>query len=332
MVYSQQSQAQTPVKVAVSGASGNIAYSLLWRIATGEVFGQDREVEINLLDIPQAVQAAEGVALELEDSALGLLSKVNVTDDANVAFDGVNAAFLVGAKPRGKGEERADLLKGNGPIFGPQGAALNSHAADDVRVLVVGNPANTNALIAANSAPDIPAERFNAMMRLDHNRAESILATKLDINTREIEQLAVWGNHSATQFPDLTFATARGKQLIDEVDQAWYTEEYIPRVAKRGAEIIEVRGKSSAASAASSAVDHMRDWVQGTNGAWTTVAVPSRGEYGVPEGLVFGFPVIAEGGEWKVVEGLELNDFQRERIQANIEELSAERESVSDLL
>ncbi|WP_394280931.1 malate dehydrogenase [Corynebacterium sp.] len=321
-----------PVKVAVTGAAGNIAYSLLWRLANGDVYGPNTPIEVTLLEIPDAVKAAEGVAMELSDSAFDLLTKITVTDDAKTAFDGANSAFLVGAKPRGKGEERADLLANNGKIFGPQGQALNDHAADDLRVLVVGNPANTNALIAANAAKDIPADRFNAMMRLDHNRAESMLSQKLDVTTNVFEQVAVWGNHSATQFPDITYATVDGKPVPEAVDNDWYVNEFIPRVAKRGSEIIEVRGKSSAASAASAAIDHMRDWVQGTNGKWTTAAVPSAGQYGVPEGLIFGFPVIGENGTWKVVEGLDISEFQRERIDANITELEGERDAVADLL
>lgn len=321
-----------PVKVAVTGAAGNIAYSLLWRLANGDVYGPNTPIEVTLLEIPDAVKAAEGVAMELSDSAFDLLTKITVTDDAKTAFDGANSAFLVGAKPRGRGEERADLLANNGKIFGPQGQALNDHAADDLRVLVVGNPANTNALIAANAAKDIPADRFNAMMRLDHNRAESMLSQKLDVTTNVFEQVAVWGNHSATQFPDITYATVDGKPVPEAVDNDWYVNEFIPRVAKRGSEIIEVRGKSSAASAASAAIDHMRDWVQGTNGKWTTAAVPSAGQYGVPEGLIFGFPVIGENGTWKVVEGLDISEFQRERIDANITELEGERDAVADLL
>lgn len=318
-----------PVKVVVTGAAGNIAYSLLWRIAAGDVFGADQPVELTLLEIPDAVRAAEGTAMELQDSALPLLAGVQVTDDERAAFDGAQSAFLVGAKPRGKGESRADMLEANGRIFIGQGKALNDGAADDIRVVVVGNPANTNAYIAAKAAPDIPAQRFNALMRLDHNRAVSVLAGKLGEASTSIEKLCVWGNHSDTQFPDLTFATVGGEPV--DVDRGWYVDEFIPRVAGRGAEIIEVRGKSSAASAASAAVDHMRDWAQGTGGAWTTTALPSSGEYGVDEGLVFGFPAVAEGGEWKVVEGLELSDFQRERIAANVEALKEER-AVADKL
>lgn len=311
--------ASAPQKVVVTGAAGNIAYSLLWRIAAGDVFGPEQPVDLTLLEIPDAVRAAEGTAMELADSALPLVSTMNVTGDAAAAFDGAQAAFLVGAKPRGKGESRADMLAANGKIFIGQGQAINAGAADDVRVLVVGNPANTNAYIANKAAPDVPADRFNALMRLDHNRALSMLAARLGVPSQRIERLVVWGNHADTQFPDITFATADGASV--GVDRAWYEDEYIPRVAKRGAEIIDVRGKSSAASAASAAVDHMRDWVRGTGERWTTAALPSRGEYGVDEGLVFGFPV---HGDWEVVEGLSLSDDQRARIDANIEALRGE--------
>ncbi|MCK2199242.1 malate dehydrogenase [Corynebacterium callunae] len=321
----------SPKKVVVTGAAGQIAYSLLWRIANGEVFGPETPVSLSLLEIPVALGGAEGVAMELQDSALPLLSNITVTAEANEAFNGANAAFLVGAKPRGKGEERADLLANNGKIFGPQGKAINDHAADDIRVLVVGNPANTNALIASAAAPDVPASRFNAMMRLDHNRAISQLASKLGRGAAEFENLVVWGNHSATQFPDISYATVGGEKVSDLVDQEWYRNEFIPRVANRGAEIIEVRGKSSAASAASSAVDHMRDWVQGTE-KWASAAVPSTGAYGIPEGIIVGLPTIARNGEWEIVEGLEISDWQRERINANVAELQAEREAVSHLL
>lgn len=322
---------QSVKKVAVTGAAGQIAYSLLWRIANGDVYGPETKVHLQLLEIPEAVGAAEGVAMELHDSAFPLLEGITVTDNAAKAFDGTSAAFLVGAKPRGKGEERSDLLAANGKIFGPQGKALNDHAAEDIRVLVVGNPANTNALIAQRAAGDIPAQRFNAMMRLDHNRSLSQLGAKLDCATTDIERMVVWGNHSATQFPDITYATVDGKQITSLVDHDWYTGEFIPRVAKRGAEIIEVRGKSSAASAASSAIDHMHDWINGTK-RWSTAAVPSEGQYGVPEGLLFGFPTVSEDGAWRVVEGLEISDFQRERIDANVKELIEEREAVASLL
>lgn len=307
-------------KIVVTGAAGNIAYSLLWRIAAGDVFG-DEPVDLTLLEIPDAVRAAEGTAMELADSALPLVNSIEVTDDATKAFDGAEAAFLVGAKPRGKGESRADMLAANGKIFIGQGKAINKGAADGIRVLVVGNPANTNAYIASKAAPDVPKDRFNALMRLDHNRAQSMLADRLAVPSRSIERLVVWGNHSDTQFPDITYATADGNPV--EVDREWYTGEFIPRVAKRGAEIIDVRGKSSAASAASASVDHMRDWVQGTGERWATVALPSTGEYGADVGLVFGFPAVSDGS-WRLVEGLELSDDQRTRIDANIEALREE--------
>lgn len=321
----------SPKKITVTGAAGQIAYSLLWRIASGEVYGADTPIELKLLEIPEALGGAEGVAMELSDSAFPLLSGITVTADANEAFDGANAAFLVGAKPRGKGEERSDLLANNGKIFGPQGKAINDHAASDIRVLVVGNPANTNALIAASAAPDVPAARFNAMMRLDHNRAISQLATKTGRASADFENVVVWGNHSATQFPDISYATVGGERVFDLVDHTWYRDEFIPRVAKRGAEIIEVRGKSSAASAASSAVDHMRDWINGTE-KWASAAIPSTGAYGIPEGIVIGLPTVSRDGEWVVVEGLEIADWQRARIDANVAELQAEREAVSHLL
>ncbi|HJD78609.1 MAG TPA: malate dehydrogenase [Corynebacterium pollutisoli] len=322
---------QNPVKIAVTGAAGNIAYSLLWRIAAGEVYGHDTPIELTLLEIPDALRGAEGVAMELNDSAFPLLRNITITDKAETAFDGANAAFLVGAKPRGAGEERGDLLKNNGGIFAPQGKAINDHAADDVRVLVVGNPANTNALIAQRNAPDVPAERFTALMRLDHSRALSQLAEKLGVLTTDFEDVVVWGNHSATQFPDITYATVKGEPVIDKIDHDWYVNEFIPRVAKRGAEIIEVRGKSSAASAASAAIDHMRDWVQGTE-QWASAALPSDGSYGIDEGLVAGLPTVSRNGQWEIVQGLELNDFQREMIARNVAELKAERDAVANLL
>lgn len=322
---------QTVKKIAVTGAAGQIAYSLLWRIANGDVYGKDTPIELQLLEIPVALGGAEGVAMELNDSAFPLLKNIVVTDKLEEAFDGTNAAFLVGAMPRGKGQERSDLLAANGKIFGPQGKAINDHAADDIRVLVVGNPANTNALIAMHAAKDVPNDRFNAMMRLDHNRALSQLGEKLGRDKNDINDLVVWGNHSTTQFPDLTYATIGSDSVMDLIDHHWYVDEFIPRVAKRGAEIIEVRGKSSAASAASSAVDHMHDWINGTE-RWSTAAIPSDGSYGVPEGLLFGFPTVARGGEWQIVDGLELNDFQKKRIAANVAELADEKAAVADLL
>lgn len=322
---------QTVKKIAVTGAAGQIAYSLLWRIANGDVYGKDTPVELQLLEIPVALGGAEGVAMELNDSAFPLLQNIVVTDKLEEAFDGTNAAFLVGAQPRGKGQERSDLLAANGKIFGPQGKAINDHAADDIRVLVVGNPANTNALIAAHAAKDVPNDRFNAMMRLDHNRALAQLSEKLGRDKNDINNLAVWGNHSATQFPDITYATVGSGKLSDLVDHDWYVNEFIPRVAKRGAEIIEVRGKSSAASAASAAVDHMHDWINGTQ-RWATAAIPSDGSYGVAEGIFFGFPTIARDGQWEIVPDLELSDFQKERIAQNVAELQEEQAAVADLL
>ncbi|EFK54682.1 malate dehydrogenase [Corynebacterium genitalium ATCC 33030] len=320
-----------PVKVTVTGAAGNIAYSLLWRIGAGEVFGPDTLVDLTLMDIPDNVQKVDGVAMELSDSALNKICNLHVTDDAQKAFDGTNAAFLVGAKPRGKGESRADMLEANGKIFIDQGRSINDHAADDVRVLVIGNPANTNTYIANKAAPDVGPEHFNALMRLDHNRTISMLSQKLDEHSSRFESIAVWGNHGDTMFPDIEYATVGGQPVKDRVERDWYVEEFIPRVAKRGSEIIEVRGRSSAASAASAAVDHMRDWVAGTEGKWVTSAVVSNGSYGVDEGLVFGLPVIGINGRWSVVEGLDLNEFQRERIDANIEALRAEAEIADKL-
>lgn len=321
----------TPVKITVTGAAGNISYSLLWQIAAGGVYGPDTPVELSLLEIPQAVRATEGVVMELQDSAFPLLYSVTATDNAKEAFDGADAAFLVGAKPRTKGQERAQLLSENGRIFGPQGAAINQHASDDIRVVVVGNPANTNALIAQRSAPDVPADRFTALMRLDHNRAVAQLAGRFDVATEAVDQVAVWGNHSATQFPDLTWATVDAREIYPELDQDWYTTEFIPRVAKRGAEIIDYRGASSAASAAKAAVDHMRDWIRGAAG-WATAGVVSDGSYGIDEGLIAGFPTIAVDGRYEIVRDLELSDFQRENINASVTELRAERDAVADLL
>lgn len=313
-----------PVKVTVTGAAGNIVYSLLWRIAAGDVFGKGTPVDLALLEIPAVVEKAEGVAMELRDSALPLVNSITVTDDLKVAFEDASAAFLVGSRPRSKGMERADLLEANGAIFTEQGKAINDYAARDVRVLVVGNPANTNALIAAHSAPDLDNSQFNALMRLDHNRTLGQLAAQTGKATKDFSKIAVWGNHSATQFPDIAFSNA-------EVDEQWYREEMIPKVAKRGAEIIEVRGSSSAASAASAAVDHMHDWVHGTED-WRTAAVPSDGSYGVDEGLICGFPTICRDGKWEIVQGLELSDFQKERIEASVQELREEREAVAHLL
>jgi malate dehydrogenase len=324
--------ATTPTTVTVTGAAGQIGYALLFRIASGQLLGPDQPVQLRLLEIPQAVRAAEGVALELQDCAFPLLAGVDISDDPAVAFDGVNVALLVGARPRSKGMERADLLEANGGIFAPQGRAINAGAADDVRVLVVGNPANTNALIAQAAAPDVPAERFTAMTRLDHNRAVAQLAAKLSVPVSEVRKLAIWGNHSATQYPDVSHAEVAGKPAAGQVDQAWLREEFIPRVAKRGAEIIEVRGASSAASAANAAVDHVFDWVNGTPaGDWTSAAIPSDGSYGVAEGVFCSFPVTSDGSSWEMVTGLEIDEFSRERIDASVAELREERDAVKAL-
>lgn len=321
-----------PVKVTVTGAAGQIAYSLLFRIAAGDVFGPDQPVRLSLLEIPKALAAAEGVAMELDDSAYPTLGGVDIHEDPAQAFDRTSAVFLVGARPRGPGMERADLLTANGAIFKPQGRAINEHAAEDVRVLVVGNPANTNALIAAHHAPDVPKDRFTALMRLDHNRALSQLSRHLDTPVRDLDRVVVWGNHSATQFPDVTYARAGGSPIGDSVDRGWLTETFIPKVAKRGAEIISVRGASSAASAASASIDHMRDWVRGTpTDDWVSVALPSDGGYGIDEGLVAGMPCRSVDGRWEIVQGLELGEFQRERIAANVAELANERDMVRDL-
>ncbi|RAY15068.1 malate dehydrogenase [Actinomadura craniellae] len=323
---------RTPVNVTVTGAAGQIGYALLFRIASGHLLGPDTPVRLRLLEIPQAVKAAEGTAMELDDCAFPLLAGVDIFDDATAAFDGVNVALLVGARPRTKGMERGDLLEANGGIFKPQGAAINAGAADDVRVLVVGNPANTNALIAQAHAPDVPAARFTAMTRLDHNRALSQLAAKLSVPVSAIRKMTIWGNHSATQYPDLYHTEVNGKIAAEQVEDGWLRDEFIPTVAKRGAAIIEARGASSAASAANAAIDHIHTWVHGTpEGDWTSMAVVSDGSYGVPEGLISSFPVVAKGGEWEIVQGLDINDFSRQRIDASVAELAEERDAVSSL-
>jgi malate dehydrogenase len=316
--------------VTVTGAAGQIGYALLFRIASGQMLGPDEKIALRLLEIPQAVKAAEGTALELFDCAFPLLESVDIYDDATQAFDGVNVALLVGARPRTKGMERADLLEANGQIFKPQGEALNAGAADDVKVLVVGNPANTNALIAASHAPDIPKERITAMTRLDENRAVSQLAQKLGVGVDDVQDLVIWGNHSPTMFPDLFNAKVNGQRAVDQVDMGWYENEYIPRVGKRGAEIIEARGASSAASAANAAIDHVRDWVHGADGL-RSMAVPSDGSYGVPEGIVSSFPVRVSGGSYEIVQGLEVGDFAQAKIDATVKELTDERDAVKGL-
>jgi malate dehydrogenase len=322
-----------PVKVTVTGAAGQIGYAVLFRIASGQMLGPDTEVELSLLEIPDAVKAAEGTAMELEDCAFPLLSRVEISDDPSQAFEGCNIALLVGARPRGPGMERSDLLEANGGIFKPQGEAINAGAADDVRVLVVGNPANTNCLIAMSNAPDVPRERFTAMMRLDHNRAISQLADKLGRPVSAVTNMTTWGNHSVTQYPDLVNAKVDGGSAWSAVDdEAWVADEFIPRVAKRGAEIIEARGASSAASAANAAIDHIRYWVLGTSeGDWVSMAVPADGSYGIGEGIVYGFPCTCSDGEWSIVQGLEVPDFSRERIDASAMELQDERDAVSQL-
>jgi malate dehydrogenase len=323
----------TPVKVTVTGAAGQIGYALLFRIASGQMLGPDTPVELSLLEIPDAVTAAEGTAMELDDCAFPLLKKIDIFDEPKAAFDGCNVGLLVGARPRGPGMERADLLEANGGIFKPQGEAIAAGAADDIRILVVGNPANTNCLIAMSNADGVPRERFTAMMRLDHNRAIAQLANKLGKQIPDVTNMTVWGNHSTTQYPDLVNAKVSGGGAWDAVDdEAWIADEFIPKVAKRGAAIIEARGASSAASAANAAIDHVHDWVLGTpDGDWVSMGVPTDGSYGVDEGIVAGLPCECAGGEWSVVEGLEIPDFSRGRIDASAEELRAERDSVAEL-
>lgn len=323
----------TPVNVTVTGAAGQIGYALLFRITSGQLLGADTPVRLRLLEITQGMKAAAGVALELDDCAFPLLAGVDIFDDAAAAFDGASVALLVGARPRTAGMERADLLSANGGIFRPQGQAINAGAADDIRVLVVGNPANTNALIAASHAPDVPLGRFTAMTRLDHNRAHMQLAKKTRAQLTDVKRLAIWGNHSTTQYPDITHATIAGRPATDAVaDPRWVEDVFIPTVAQRGAAIIEARGQSSAASAANAAIDHVHSWVNGTPaGDWTSAGIVSDGSYGVPEGLISSFPVTSEGGEWHIVHGLEIDDFSRARIDASVAELVEERAAVRAL-
>jgi malate dehydrogenase len=325
--------ASTPVTVTVTGAAGQIGYALLFRVASGQLLGPDVPVRLRLLEIPPALKAAEGTAMELDDCAFPLLAGIDITDDARAAFDGVNVALLVGARPRTAGMERGDLLEANGGIFKPQGEAINAGAADDVRVLVVGNPANTNALIAAAHAPDVPKDRFTAMTRLDHNRAMSQLSKKTGSPVADIKKLTIWGNHSATQYPDIFHAEVGGKNAAEVVgDQDWLENEFIPTVAKRGAAIIDARGASSAASAANAAIDHVRDWTRGTPGdEWVSMAIPSDGSYGVEDGLISSFPVTTSGGRYEIVQGLEIDDFSRARIDATANELGEERDAVKEL-
>ncbi len=324
---------RTPVNVTVTGAAGQIGYALLFRIASGHLLGADVPVKLRLLEIPQGVKAAEGTAMELDDCAFPLLQGIDIFDDPNKGFEGANVGLLVGARPRGPGMERGDLLAANGGIFKPQGKAINDHAADDIKVLVVGNPANTNALIAQAAAPDVPAERFTAMTRLDHNRALSQLSKKTGVPVTEIKKLTIWGNHSATQYPDIFQATVAGKNAAEVVnDEKWLAEDFIPTVAKRGAAIIDARGASSAASAANAAIDHVYSWVNGTpEGDWVSMGIPSDGSYGVPEGLISSFPVTTKDGSYEIVQGLDINEFSRARIDASVAELAEEREAVRAL-
>jgi malate dehydrogenase len=319
--------------VAVTGAAGQIGYAILFRIASGQLLGPDTPVHLSLLEIPAAVKAAEGTAMELDDCAFPLLAGIDIYDDPNQAFDGVNIALLVGARPRTKGMERSDLLEANGGIFKPQGQALNDHAASDVMVLVVGNPANTNCLIAKSNAPDIPSERFTAMTRLDHNRAIAQLANKAGVTVKDVTRMTIWGNHSATQYPDIFHAEVKGQNAGEVVsDQEWLENDFIPTVQKRGAAIIEARGASSAASAANAAIDHVHDWVLGTPaGDWVSMAIPSEGAYGVEEGVISSFPVTCSDGKISVVEGLELDEFSRARIDTTVNELKEERDAVREL-
>jgi malate dehydrogenase len=319
-----------PVRVTVTGAAGQIGYSVVFRIASGQLLGPEQPVDLRLLEIPQAMGALEGVAMELIDCAFPLLAGLDLHDDAGNAFDGVNVALLVGSRPRTKGMERAELLSENGKIFTAQGKALNESAADDVKILVVGNPANTNCLIAMNNAPDIPKQRFTSMMRLDHNRAIAQLAAKLAVPVTEVSFMGVWGNHSPTMYPDLFHAKVRGEQAAKAVDdQVWIESDFLPNVGKRGAAVIEARGASSAASAASAAIDHISDWVGGTDGEWASMGVVSDGSYGVSEGLICGFPCTCSGGKHSIVQGLELDDFSRARIDASVAELESERDMVA---
>ncbi len=324
---------KAPVRVTVTGAAGQIGYSLLFRIASGEMLGKDQPVILQLLEITPSLPALKGVAMELEDCAFPLLAGVVQTDDAKLAFKDAEVALLVGARPRSKGMERKDLLEANGAIFTVQGRAINEVASRDIKVLVVGNPANTNALIAMNSAPDLARANFTSMMRLDHNRAISQLATRTGKAVTSIEKMVVWGNHSPTMYPDIRFATIAGQNAVALVnDQAWYRDTYIPTVGKRGAAIIEARGLSSAASAANAAIDHMRNWTQGSNGQWVTMGICSDGSYGIPEGMIYGFPCICANGKYEMVKGLEIDAYSRERMDFTLKELTEERDGIKHLL
>ncbi len=324
---------KAPVRIAITGAAGQISYSLIFRVAAGDMLGKDQPVILQLLEIPPAMKALNGVVMELNDCAFPLLAGVVVTDDPNVAFKDVDFALLVGSKPRGPGMERSDLLKENGAIFTVQGKALNDHASRDVKILVVGNPANTNCLIAMKNAPDLDPRNFTAMMRLDHNRSLSQIAEKTGSHSTKVEKMVVWGNHSATQFPDISYATVDGAPVKEKVDNDWYVNEFIPTVQQRGAAIIKARGASSAASAASAAIDHMRDWALGSNGSWVSMGVPTKGNsYGIDEELIYARPIVCENGAWQEVTGLEISDFQRKMMKATEDELLGEKEAIQDLL
>jgi len=324
---------KAPVRVAVTGAAGQISYSLLFRIAAGQMLGEDQPVILQLLEITPALGALEGVAMELDDCAFPLLAGIVQTDDPNVAFKDADYALLVGARPRGPGMERKDLLEANAAIFSVQGKAINDNASPDIKVLVVGNPANTNALIAQRNAPNINPRQFTAMTRLDHNRAMTQLAQKTGTTINDVKKMTIWGNHSSTQYPDLHHATVNGKTAIDMVDQAWYEGTYIPEVQQRGAAIIKARGASSAASAANAAIAHMRSWALATaEGDWVSMGVYSDGSYGIAEGLIYSYPCVCKNGDWEIVQGLEVNDFSRDRMAATEQELAEERDAVSHLL
>ena len=323
---------KTPVNVVITGAAGQISYSLIFRIAQGEMLGADQPINLKLLEITPALGALNGVVMEIEDCAFPLVASITATDDANVAFDDAHYALLVGARPRGPGMERKDLLEANANIFTAQGKAINDNANKDVKVLVVGNPANTNAYIAMNSAPDLNPRQFTAMTRLDHNRALTQLANKADATVSDIEHLCIWGNHSATMYADITRATVNGKSATDMVDQNWIDTDFIPTIAQRGAAIIKARGASSAASAANAAIDHMRLWAAGTNGAWTSMGIPSDGSYGIPEGLVYSFPVTCENGDYSIVQGLDIDPASRAYMDKTQAELEEERDAIAHLV
>ncbi len=322
-----------PVHVAITGAAGNIGYAMAFRVAAGDMLGPDQPVILHLLEITPALPALEGVVMELKDCAFPLLADIVASDDANVAFKDVDCALLVGARPRGPGMERKDLLTANGAIFGPQGRALNDHASRSVKVVVVGNPANTNALITAANAPDLDRSQITAMTRLDHNRAMSQLAEKTNSHVNDVKKMIIWGNHSATQYPDIAHCMVKGRAASDMVDQGWYRNEFIPNVQQRGAAVIKARGASSAASAASAAIDHMRTWVLGTaQGDWVSMSVPSDGSYGIAEGVIYSYPCICKNGGYEIVQGLDVDDFSREKMRSTEQELREERASVEDLL